>query len=578
MQGAAWYSSPVSTACQDSPVVGAIVTAFEPSSTLEDAVDSVKHQVDVIVVVDDGSTSEGALARLDDLESRGIFVVRQSSNQGIGAALNAGVRALDAWGAVDGVLTLDQDSKIDDLYVQRLIVAAREAHCDGIKVGMISPASVGSIGQRPGTASRNRGYALGKEPIQSGLLVPRKVLRMLNGFREDLFIDGVDSDFYLRARRLGYTAIMAPGVHLVHRLGRAHRVRILGQYADFTVAANFRYYYQARNLIKLLRAHALTAPGWSFGAAVRQGRHLALVSALVPGRSARWREYVRGLGDGVRGRGGRRPDDAGFTETGSGSNVRGAGPRVSVCMATWNGSAFVKEQLRSILDQLGKGDEIVIVDDASQDDTVQQIRAIDDPRIRLIVSSLNRGYVRTFESALREARNEVLLLADQDDVWCPGRVCAMVEDLARGDIVATNLATLDGPPRIRGPFGQKDWRVKSVTSGHRVRNTLKILAGDMPYFGCAMGLRRAAIEAGALPFPSFLTESHDLWLGLFGNLTSTMVHGEYRSVSRRYHDSNATPNRPRGLAGAVRSRVLLIRCLVEIAKRRRAHKHCPCHA
>ncbi|CEG95340.1 glycosyltransferase [Propionibacterium freudenreichii] len=46
---------------------------------------------------------------------------------------------------------------------------------------------------------------------------------------------------------------------------------------------------------------------------------------------------------------------------------------VSVCMATYNGAAFVTEQIASILPQLAAGDELVIVDDASRDDTVEVI-------------------------------------------------------------------------------------------------------------------------------------------------------------------------------------------------------------
>jgi glycosyltransferase involved in cell wall biosynthesis len=65
--------------------------------------------------------------------------------------------------------------------------------------------------------------------------------------------------------------------------------------------------------------------------------------------------------------------------------------RASICMATYNGSQYVEEQLESILAQLGPEDEIVIVDDASTDDTVARIRRFADPRIRLIAADANPG-------------------------------------------------------------------------------------------------------------------------------------------------------------------------------------------
>ncbi len=243
--------------------------------------------------------------------------------------------------------------------------------------------------------------------------------------------------------------------------------------------------------------------------------------------------------------------------------------RVSVCMATYNGEKYVGEQVASILAQLGESDELVVVDDASSDGTVAALRAIDDPRLRLTTRAENRGYVRTFEEALGLARGDYLLLADQDDVWLPGRVEVMVAALSEADVVATNLATLGGPESIRGPYGQKDWRLRTVDSGHRMRNVLGILAGNMPYYGCAMGIRRSAL-ARLLPFPAFLDESHDLWIALYGNLVGRMRHLERRTVARRFHGANQTPNAPRGVVPALRSRVLLLNC-IRVLTVRRAH-------
>lgn len=244
-------------------------------------------------------------------------------------------------------------------------------------------------------------------------------------------------------------------------------------------------------------------------------------------------------------------------------------PRVSVCLATYNGSAWLDEQLTSILDQLGPDDEVVVVDDASTDDTVARLRARGDDRVRVEVQEANRGYVRTFERALGLARGDLVLLSDQDDVWAPGRVAAMTAALDAGaDVVATNLGTLGGPDTIRGPYGQADWHLRAADSGRRVRNVLGVLAGNRPYYGCAMGVRRAVLTT-ALPFPAFLDESHDLWLALHGNLLGRMRHLELRSVRRRFHGDNASPDRPRGLRLVLRSRFMLLRAVVELLRRGR---------
>lgn len=548
-------------------MVGAVITAFEPTAALLAAVQSAFSQTESLVVVDDGSQGEDALALLRRVAGLGATVVRQESNRGIGAALNAGIAELDAAGAVDRVLTLDQDSALPPGFVDVLVASERAARADGIAVGMVCPGAVAGM-HRWGSPAAARGYAIGGEPIQSGLLIPRHVLEELGGFREDLFIDGVDSDFYLRAKRRGLQCVVAPGAALEHRLGRGHRVALAGRSLELTVASDFRYYYQVRNLIHVVREHGRADPRWSLGAVARELRHLAIVTAFVPGRGARLEEAGRGFADGLRGRRGRRPDAPAESHVArpSGDTRRAT---VSVCMAAWNGADYIAEQIASILEQLGPEDELVVVDDASSDDTAGVVGAIADPRLRLIRHQTNAGYVRTFEDALRAARGELLLLADQDDVWLPGRVDAMAADLRAAGVVATNLTTLGGPASIRGPFGQPDWHLRARTSTHHLRNVVGILAGNMPYYGCAMGIRRDVLESAVLPFPAFLTESHDLWIALVGNLTGQMLHDERRTVARRYHESNASPNRPRGVLPALRSRALLLRCIAEILRHRR---------
>ena len=172
-------------------------------------------------------------------------------------------------------------------------------------------------------------------------------------------------------------------------------------------------------------------------------------------------------------------------------------PSVSVCMATYNGMAYVGEQMVSILEQLGPSDEVVVVDDGSTDGTLEVIADLADERIRVLRSAANLGSVRAFERALETAHGRYLLLADQDDVWLPGRVAAMVAALHDVQVVATNLATLGGPPTLRGPLGQQDWRLRPADSRRHVRNIVGVLAGNRPYYGCAMGVRPGQPASGA---------------------------------------------------------------------------------
>ena len=73
--------------------------------------------------------------------------------------------------------------------------------------------------------------------------------------------------------------------------------------------------------------------------------------------------------------------------------------RVTVLMPTYNVAPWVEEAVQSVLNQTYRDFELLVVDDASTDDTLDRVRAIDDPRIRIaafpnnvgLAENLNRG-------------------------------------------------------------------------------------------------------------------------------------------------------------------------------------------
>lgn len=284
------------------PVVGAAIAAFRPGPELLTGVEAVRGQVGaVVVVVDEHPVSPATRQFLDACQSAGAELVEHPANLGIGAALNTGVARLhELLPDLTDVLTLDQDSAVPQGYVAALLDAGGTARAAGVHVGMVAPDSVGSMVRLPGRRPGPDGVRLRGEPIQSGLLVPVEVLDRVHGFDESLFIDGVDTDFYLRARDLGLHCVLATGTRLEHRLGQA--IPIAGDSGlPLLVASTFRYHYQWRNLVALLRRHARRHPRWAVLATVRAVRHLAIVTVLAPGRAARLRAASSGLRAGLRG-------------------------------------------------------------------------------------------------------------------------------------------------------------------------------------------------------------------------------------------------------------------------------------
>jgi glycosyltransferase involved in cell wall biosynthesis len=93
--------------------------------------------------------------------------------------------------------------------------------------------------------------------------------------------------------------------------------------------------------------------------------------------------------------------------------------KISIAMATYNGEHYVAEQINSILHQTNPPDEIVIVDDASSDNTVQNLsRALEGfSSAKIIENKENRGYSSSFFTALSKCTGDIILIADQDDFW-----------------------------------------------------------------------------------------------------------------------------------------------------------------
>ncbi|MCQ6271652.1 glycosyltransferase [Pseudarthrobacter sp. R1] len=236
--------------------------------------------------------------------------------------------------------------------------------------------------------------------------------------------------------------------------------------------------------------------------------------------------------------------------------------RASVCMATYRGSKFVEEQLASILRELGPDDELVVVDDASPDETASIVGRVKDARVRLIVAPQNRGYVRTFEEAIRLSRGQFIFLSDQDDVWIEGRMAAMLAALESAQVVASNFEILGGGPRPWIP------KLRSSDSRRNLANLWGILIGYRAYYGCAMGFRRDAIGL-VVPIPPFVRESHDLWLAISGNMARSVAHLDEPTVFRRLHGENQTPAGWRSLRRIAAARIMLLRLMIEAFRRTR---------
>ncbi len=127
-----------------------------------------------------------------------------------------------------------------------------------------------------------------------------------------------------------------------------------------------------------------------------------------------------------------------------------APPLITVCIATYNGAAYLSAQLDSVLNQTHRHCEILIGDDTSSDGTREILKAYAqrDGRIRLIFNPGNLGYNRNFEALARQAAGEYIAFCDQDDVWAADKLERLLASIGENDVTygASVLIDANGQP------------------------------------------------------------------------------------------------------------------------------------
>lgn len=178
---------------------------------------------------------------------------------------------------------------------------------------------------------------------------------------------------------------------------------------------------------------------------------------------------------------------------------------ISVCIATFNGANYIREQILSVLPQLDENDEIVVSDDGSTDNTIAILKSFKDQRIKLLVNEGKHGFIWNFENALKHAKGDVIFLCDQDDIWKPEKVKVALQALKDHDIVLHDAEIIDKDGVKTGIL---------YSDGLHKRQGFWSNLWKTRWLGCCMAFRRNVLEY-ALPFPSHIV-GHDGWISGVG--------------------------------------------------------------
>ncbi len=234
------------------------------------------------------------------------------------------------------------------------------------------------------------------------------------------------------------------------------------------------------------------------------------------------------------------------------------GIEISVAMGTYNGSAFLADQLQSIAAQDLLPDELIVCDDASTDDTVAKIRefAARAPfEVRLEVNAQNLGSTPNFARAVDRCRGKIIFLADQDDVWKQQKVRRLCEVLREdpGLGYAFHDATLVGADRC--PLGWRLWETLLFPAREQARfnsgRAFELLLRRNLVTGMTMAFRSEYRDV-LLPIPSGWV--HDGWIALLLTALARARAVPEPLVLYRQHAGQQIGARPESLLDKYRRR------------------------
>ena len=106
-------------------------------------------------------------------------------------------------------------------------------------------------------------------------------------------------------------------------------------------------------------------------------------------------------------------------------------PLLSVILPVYNAEKFIKQAITSILKQSFSDFELLVVDDGSTDGTLDLIKEISDPRIKVFKNKINLSKVNSCNSRVQECRGKYMTIHDADDYSAPDRFEKQVEFLEK---------------------------------------------------------------------------------------------------------------------------------------------------
>jgi len=221
---------------------------------------------------------------------------------------------------------------------------------------------------------------------------------------------------------------------------------------------------------------------------------------------------------------------------------------ISVALCSYNGEEYLSEQLDSLVNQTRMPDEIVVLDDNSDDKTWAIIQDYEEmyPEIfEIYQNDSNLGVTKNFEACISACKGDAIAICDQDDVWCEKKLERQSAHLSlskpmlvhhNSQIVNKHKDPIQGTWQSFG-YSEPDVLAIDEYFDHLI-NRFSIPGHTM--------LISDQLREYALPIPDCFT--HDLYIALIASLVGELYAMSDRFVYWRHHDKTVSTRPALGVA------------------------------
>ena len=268
--------------------IAAIIVAYHPDKRVIELVASSVKQFEQVFVI---FNSEKTFSFDSDDK---LHIKVNSENIGLSKALNQGVDlALKHLDAIDWCVFFDQDTLISPRFRLCLDSSIRSLESTS-RVGIIGQNYVSAGGEKTAysvTALTEYRKAI----VTSGSAIPSFIFRQIGGFDENLFIEGIDTEFCYRASAAGFPTFVSPDIVMRHGAGQDEVHFLLGRPINVSGHSPERYYLQWKNFVYVERKFSASVFKTSINLFYSLGRNFIVICLFERQRFSKLKACVKGL-------------------------------------------------------------------------------------------------------------------------------------------------------------------------------------------------------------------------------------------------------------------------------------------